>query len=390
MPPEPPARGFAESEYAARTRKAQAAMAEQGLAGLLLMSEPEVRYFTGFHTLFWQSPTRPWFVFLPPEGKPVAVIPEIGAALMRQTWVEDIRTWSAPAPEDDGLSLLTDLLAPLARAGARLGILKGHETALRMPLGDWERLLARLPGLQLADATRLVQGLRTVKSPAEIEKLSHICRIGSQTFAQVPEIIAEGQPLEETFRAFRRAALALGADDVPYLVGGAGPGGYGDVIAPPSRRPLQRGDILMLDTGAAWDGYFCDFDRNFAIGRADDAARRAYDLLWSATEAGLAAARPGQSCRGLYQAMQAVISEGQSDGGGIGRLGHGLGMQLTEQPSLAPFDETILQESMVLTLEPSLGFGGGHVMVQEENIVIRAGGAELLSRRAPPELPVIQ
>ncbi|MFW8595157.1 M24 family metallopeptidase [Cribrihabitans neustonicus] len=389
MPPEPPARGFAESEYAARTRKAQALMAQQDLAGLLLMSEPEVRYFTGFHTLFWQSPTRPWFVFLPPEGKPVAVIPEIGAELMRQTWVEDIRTWSAPAPEDDGLSLLSELLAPLARAGSRLGILKGHETTLRMPLGDWERLRARLPGLQLADATRLVQRLRMVKSPAEIAKLSHICRIGSETFARVPEFAAEGQPLEETFRAFRRAALALGADDVPYLVGGAGPGGYGGVIAPPSRRPLQQGDVLMFDTGAAWDGYLCDFDRNFAIGRADDAACRAYDVLWRATEAGLAAARPGQSCAGLFHAMQAVISEGHGDGGGIGRLGHGLGMQLTEQPSLAPFDDTILQENMVLTLEPSLGFGEGHVMAHEENIVIRADGAELLSRRAPPELPVI-
>lgn len=389
MPPEPPARGFAESEYAARTRKAQSAMAEQGLAGLLLMSEPEVRYFTGFHTLFWQSPTRPWFVFLPPEGKPVAVIPEIGAALMRQTWVEDIRTWSAPAPEDDGISLLTELLSPLARDGARLGILKGHETTLRMPLGDWERLLAGLPGLQLADAARLVQRLRMVKSPAEIKKLAHICRIGSETFAQVPEFAAAGQPLEETFRAFRRAALALGADDVPYLVGGAGPGGYDSVIAPPSRRPLQRGDVLMLDTGTTWDGYFCDFDRNFAIGRAEDGARRAYDLLWRATEAGLAAAQPGQSCAGLYRAMQAVVCEGQGAGGGIGRLGHGLGMQLTEQPSLADFEDTLLEENMVLTLEPSLSYGSGHVMVHEENIVVRADGAELLSCRAAPELPLI-
>ena len=382
-------RGFEQAEFEARTKKTQALMAAQGLEGLLLLTEPEVRYFSGFHTLFWQSPTRPWFLFIPATGKPIAVIPEIGAALMRQTWIEDIRTWSAPAPQDDGISLLSDLLAPLAQRAGRLGILKGHETSLRMPLGDWERLVQTLPGIRLIDATELVQGLRMVKSEAEIEKLAHICAIGSATFDQVPVQISQGMPLEEVFRAFRREALAQGADDVPYLVGSAGPGGYVDVISPPSRRPLQAGDVLMLDTGATWDGYFCDFDRNFAIDSADDAARRAYDVLWRATEAGLAAAKPGNSCRDLFQAMQKVIAELDDQGGDIGRLGHGLGMQLTEQPSHADFDTTLLQEGMVLTLEPSLGYGDNLIMVHEENIVIRSHGAELLTRRAAPELPVI-
>ena len=117
---------------------------------------------------------------------------------MWQSWIEDIRTWSAPAPDDDGISLLTGLLSPLARRKARIGMLKGHETSLRMPLGDWERLIKGLPGLAIADATRIVQRLRMVKSPAEIEKLRHICAVGSATFARVPEIVAEGQPLEAT------------------------------------------------------------------------------------------------------------------------------------------------------------------------------------------------
>ncbi|UWQ49209.1 M24 family metallopeptidase [Leisingera caerulea] len=384
-----PARGFPEAEFAARTEKAQALMAAQGLEGLLLLTEPEVRYFSGFHTLFWQSPTRPWFLFVPPAGKPVAIIPEIGADLMRRTWVEDIRTWSAPAPEDDGISLLTELLSPIAARGGSIGIMKGHETSLRMPLGDYERLMTGLPGLKVADATPLVRSLRMVKSATEIEKLRHICAIGSRTFARVPEIAHEGQPFEDLFRAFRREALAQGADDVPYLVGGADQGGYSDVISPPTGRPLQAGDIVMLDTGATWDGYFCDFDRNFAIGRADDLSRRAYDVLWRATEAGIAAAKPGATCRELFQAMQSVIAEMDDQGGDVGRLGHGLGMQLTEWPSHAAFDGTVIEENMVLTLEPSLSYGDGRIMVHEENIVVRAEGAELLTTRAAPELPVI-
>ena len=383
------ARGFDVSEFEARTAKAQDKMAQAGLSGLLLMTEPEVRYFTGFHTLFWQSPTRPWFVFVPATGKPVAIIPEIGAALMGQSWVDDIRTWSAPMPHDDGISLLCDLLSSYEAKGQVIGLLKGHETHLRMPLGDFERLCTALPKLRFGDATGLVRSLRNVKSPAEQEKLRHICAIGSKTFADAPHYLEEGRPLEEVFRQFRITALGHGADDVPYLVGAAGQGGYRDAISPPNRRPLGAGDIVMLDTGACWDGYYCDFDRNFAIGHADDAARKAYDVLWRATEAGLAAAKPGNSCADLFHAMAKITKEIDPSGGDIGRFGHGLGMQLTEQPSHAAFDETMIEEGMVLTLEPSLNYGDNLMMVHEENIVVTAKGAELLTSRAPSELPVI-
>ena len=145
----------------------------------------------------------------------------------------------------------------------------------------------------------------------------------------------------------------------------------------------------MLDTGSTWDGYFCDFDRNFAIGRADDLPRRAYDTLWRATEAGIEAVRPGRTCRDLFETMRAVNAEMDDRGGEIGRLGHGLGMQLTEWPSLAAFDDTVIEEDMVLTLEPALGYGDGLMMVHEENVVVQAGGAKLLTTRAAPELPVI-
>ncbi|MCG6560309.1 Xaa-Pro peptidase family protein [Ruegeria sp. 1NDH52C] len=385
-----PMRGFAAAEFEARTARAQDRMAAQGLDGLLLMTEPELRYFSGFHTLFWQSPTRPWFLFVPASGKPIAVIPEIGAELMRRGWLDDVRTWPAPQPQDDGISLLTELLSPLAARGARLGVMKGHETLLRMPLGDWERLISALPGLEIADATGLVQGLRMVKTPAEIEKLAHICAIGSAAFEAVPGFVSEGMPLDAVFREFRRAAIGLGADDAPYVVGAADQGGYADVISPPSQRPLRAGDVLMLDTGCTWDGYFCDFDRNWAIGRADDAARRAYDVLWRATQAGIDAARPGATCRDLFGAMSAVIAELDDSGGDIGRLGHGLGMQLTEQPSHAAFDTTVLQENMVLTIEPSLSYGNGLMMVHEENIVVTDGPARLLTNRAAPELVILQ
>ena len=152
-----PVRGFPLREFEERLERAQKLMSTNDLAGILLMSEPEVRYFSGFNTQFWQSPTRPWFLFVPAEKKPIAVIPEIGAILMRSTWIDDIRTWSAPCPKDDGISLLQDLLDPFSKSKARLGIMKGHETVLRMPLRDYERLMSSLPGIELVDATDMIR-----------------------------------------------------------------------------------------------------------------------------------------------------------------------------------------------------------------------------------------
>ena len=373
---------FPISEFEARLDRAQAAMHEAGLDALFFTSEAEIRYFTGFRTLFWQSPTRPWFLVVPATGKPVAVIPEIGADLMRRTWLDDIRTWASPHPADDGISILADVLQPKARVGMPMG----RETALRMPLMDFTRLCELLSDTVFEDATGLVQSLRMIKSPAEIDKLAAICGIASTSFAAAPELFCTGQTRREAFRAFKIALLKNGAEEVPYLVGGAGPGGYSDVISPAGEDVLQSGDVLMLDTGATLDGYFCDFDRNFAFSHADDTAKAAYATLYRATDAALDVARPGTTCRELHAVMMKIIG---GDGGQVGRLGHGLGMQLTEPPSIVAFDDTELQAGMVLTLEPSLQIGETRMMVHEENIVIRDGLPQLLSRRAAPELPIL-
>ncbi|WP_425418655.1 M24 family metallopeptidase [Oricola indica] len=373
---------FPVSEFEARLDRMQASMRVAGLDALFFNTEAEIRYFTGFRTLFWQSPTRPWFLVVPSAGRPVAVIPEIGEALMRGCFVGEVRTWSSPHPDDDGISLIADALRPYARIGMPMG----RETALRMPLSAFQTLRETLYGSQFVDATAIVRRQRMVKSEAEIAAIADICDIASRAFAAAPSLFRQGQTLADAFRAFKIKLLTEGAEDVPYLVGGAGQGGYADVISPPSDQPLENGDILMLDTGATLGGYFCDFDRNFAIGKASDRSRRAHETLHRATEAALAIARPGRTCRDLFEAMAGVIGEG---GGDVGRYGHGLGIQLTEPPSLVAFDNTVLEPGMVLTLEPGMGLGKGRIMVTEENIVIRDGPPQLLSQRATPDLPVI-
>ncbi|MBG04795.1 MAG: peptidase M24 [Rhodospirillaceae bacterium] len=382
------ARGFPDSEFEARCARAQAMMAEADIAALLLTTEPELRYFSGFLTQFWQSPTRPWFMVVPRAGKPIAVIPEIGAECMSRTWLDDIRTWPSPALQDDGVSLLIAAVREAVGDGNAFGVAMGPETHLRMPLLDFEQVTRAL-ALEIADATPIFRQLRMVKSEAEIEKIAHICGIVSDVFEAMPNWLAAGMPVSEVFQRFKIDALERGADDVSYLVGGAGPGGYGDIISPPTDTPLAEGDILILDTGSVFDGYFSDFDRNFAIGRADDASRRAYATVFAATEAGLDAAQPGNTAADLFRAMNAVMEADGALGNDVGRLGHGLGMQLTEWPSNTAWDETPLVPGMVMTLEPGMTYAPGKVMVHEENLVIREDGPQLLSRRAAAELPVV-
>ncbi len=376
------------AEYQRRTDLAQAVMAERGLDVVMLCTEPEVRYFTGFFTPFWQSPTRPWFVLLPASGKPVAVIPAIGEASMADTWVDDIRTWPAPRPADDGLGLLAEALVEVAGPAGVVGLPMGHETHLRMPLGDYTGLRTRLEALRFVDATDVVRSLRMVKSEAEVAKVAHICGIVSDAFAGLADLLSVGMTEREAFRAFKVDLLERGADDVPYLVGATGPG-FTNVIKQPGDRVISGGDLLMFDTGSVFDGYSSDFDRYFAFGEAEAAAQRAYRTVWEATEAGLEAMRPGATTSDVWAAMAGVLSTGGSLGNPVGRLGHGLGMQVTEWPSVSEADDTEIREGMVLTLEPGLAWEPGSLMLHEENVVVRADGPELLSRRAPSELPVI-
>ncbi len=384
-----PPRGFPISEFEARLNRAQQLMSEHSLAALLLTTEPEFRYFSGFLTQFWQSPTRPWFMVVPLHGKPIAIIPEIGASTMAKTWLDDIRTWSSPAPQDDGVSLLTSTLKEVAGVAGRIGLPMGQETHLRMPLADFDAIRTACHGTEFVDATSIIRNLRLVKSEAEIAKIMHICDIVSGAFEILPRLLTINDTALEAFRKFKIEILRRGADDVPYLVGAAGPGGYDDIISPPSNRVLEEGDVLMLDTGSVFDGYYCDFDRNFAFGHASDTTLRAYDLLYQSTEAGLRSAQPGATAADVFNGMRRELEVGGASSSAVGRLGHGLGSQLTEWPSLTLFDQTVLRPGMVLTLEPGLSIAPGQMMVHEENIVIREDGATLLTRRTPAEMPVI-
>ena len=384
-----PMRGFPAQEFEARTARAQVMMQDRSLDALLVMSEPDFQYFTGFNSYFWQSPTRPWFLIIPAKGKPIAVIPSIGQNAVSQCWIDDVRIWVSPNPEDEGVRLLAETLKDIGGPHRKVGVPMGPETHLRMPANDVVDLRTALGAITLCDATDIVRTLRMAKSPLEIEKHVHICNIVSDAYDNVPNIIRSGMSERAARNAYRIDVLSRGVDSAPYVVTTSGPEGADDAIRFPTERLLRGGDVMFIDTGAEIDGYYSDFDRNFAIGSVSDATKRAYELVYHATDAGIAAAQVGSRTCDIWKAMADVLAKGGASGGSVGRMGHGVGLRNTEWPSIMATDDTVLVPGMVLAIEPGFDFALGKMMLHEENIVIRADGPQLISRRAASEIPVI-
>lgn len=417
-------RGVPVPELEARLSKAQALMEEAQLDSILLTTEQDFFYFTGMPSRFWNSPTRPFFLLIPRSGsRPVAVVPSIMKhCITSRTWIEpdQVMCWAAPQPDDDGVTLLAETIATvLPQKFRKVGFQMGAETTVRMPLQDIDRvraLLASEYGVATVDGRSVMRDLRLVKSPLEVARVKHACAIASAAFALLP---ARLQALRATKRAMEggtatgggevsereaRDALRLmmvefGADDTAYVMAQSGPGGYDNIVLEPSGEPLVPGDVLIIDTGITFEGYWCDFDRNYIVGgRAHLPAKTAacHDMLWRATEQGFTeAGRKGATSTSVFRAMarECGIPDDAADDAGVGRFGHGLGMQLTELFSNNATDETPLVPGFVMTLEPSAlidpSAGDEMMIAHEEDIAITEEGAAWLSLRAPREMAVV-
>jgi Xaa-Pro dipeptidase len=381
-------------EYQARVQRAQETMALQGMGALLITTEMNFRYFSGLHSQAWVMPTRPMFLIIPAGGGPIAVIPTGSLVGMRQqSWVEDVRTWSAPQPSDDGVSLVSDALLEISAEGDHIGAELGPETQVRMPFLDFIRVQNAVAPLGFVDASAMMFRLRMVKSGAEIARIRAAAQIVSAGFEVLPGLLRLGMSERDACAALQMELVRRGIEKIPYMIAASGPGGYETISSNPSPRRLEIGDVLVIDTGSTVDGYYCDFDRNFAFGPLDASARRAHEIVYAATDAGIDAARAGRTGGDVWRAMAKRLGEEAVRSASVGRMGHGLGLALTEPPSIHPDDPTVLVPGMVITIEPGIAYesdGTRKVMVHEENVVVTDGAPVLLSARAPWNMPMIR
>ena len=382
-------KGFTVEEFENRTLRAQEIMHDYELDGILLTTPQNIRYFTGYDSQFWESPTRPWFVIVPLSGKPIAIVPEIGESEFKKTWLDEIKTWPSPRPEDEGVSLLKSNLENVKKTFGQIGLELGSEMALRMPVRDFLKL-KEVVGTNLVDGSNAIWDMRMIKTNEELKKIKFVCSIASDAYNVLPSTLSIGNTEREAVHKLKIDILNRGADSVPFMPGISGQGGVPQIVCGPTDRILDDGDILFIDTGSTFDGYFCDFDRNYAFGRVASDVEKVYQILWQATEIGIKTAIPGATTNDIFNAMNKVIQDGGTIGNNVGRLGHGLGLQLTEPPSHRLGEKTVIKENMVLTIEPAMEYAPGKMIVHEENIIIQQDGPELITKRAPKEIPVIK
>ncbi|AOJ43527.1 peptidase M24 [Burkholderia lata] len=377
---------FPIGEFDARVERTQASLRKAEMDALVLTAPANFRYFTGLDSQFWESPTRPWFLIVPAAGPTIAIVPSIAEVVVQRCVAGSVMTWSSPRPDDEGVSLLSSVLNDLPRRFGKIGFELGRECALRMPVLDFLRLRDLLKS-EAVDGSPCIWEVRNIKSRAEIEKIREAGQIVSRSFAGVVDFAKSGTTEAQLARDLTINILRGGAHTVPYMACASGPGGYDQIIARGSERQLRDGDVLIIDVGATVDGYFCDFDRNYAVGKIPDDARRAHDAVWVATEVGISTARAGTKVRDLWRAMMNVLEAAGMRGNNVGRLGHGLGLQVTEPPSNSAADEAVLEPGMVITIEPGMEYAPGKMIVHEENIAIAEDGfAEVLTVRAPKEM----
>ena len=343
-------RGFPKEEFINRIAKLRQLMEKNHVDAIIITSPSNFRYFTGLDSYFWESPTRPWFVLIPLLNDPIAIVPSIGLSSLEKTWIDNIVTWDSPNPEDEGISTVLNAIHSLKIQKGNIGFELGKESFLRMKINDFRKLENQLQNFSIIDSSPLLWELRLIKSQNEIDKIKDIITIASKTFDNLASKISLGMSEIEIANIFKKDIIDNGGDHTLYLACTSGNNGYDQIICDPTDKKTSNGDVLVMDTGSTKDGYFCDFNRNYGFGEIAAETKDCYRCLWQATESAIAIAKPGISCSDLNDEMLKVLNQFKNSQNSVGRMGHGLGLQMTEPPSIMKNDNTALEKNMVITL----------------------------------------
>ncbi|MFL6119377.1 M24 family metallopeptidase [Actinophytocola sp.] len=267
-----------------------------------------------------------------------------------------------------------------ALAGTRGYRRTGFESH-RVTVDQLDTLTEQAGEVELVRAAGLVEELRVVKDEAEIEALRMACSAADRALADLLEHggLRPGRTEREVARELETRMLDHGA---------AGPSfetivAAGANSAIPHHRPtdveLAGGDLVKLDFGALVDGYHSDMTRTLVLGRPADWQRELYDLVAAAQAAGRAALRPGVEVAAVDAAARGVVEAAGRGTEFLHGLGHGVGLEIHEAPSLAKTGEGRLLPGMAVTVEPGVYQSGRGGVRIEDTLVVRDGDPELLT-----------
>lgn len=396
----PPYALFATDEYEARVARARAAMERDGLDALLLTAKENVIYFSGIRTIGWASKHRPMGVIVPAaaDAPVVMILPEtLQSVAQTSSWITELRPWGGwrnPDAPRDPIAAFARACSELGlSAGAAIGLELGYGQRLGMSQEDFGGLRDALSESTLTDATSLLWSLRTIKSPAEVEALRAACEATDRAFARGFEALHAGMT-ERELAGVVMSELSLASHELPgFVMIRSGVEKYAMVNVEPYEKQMVPGDLVVLDVGANHHYYWSDFMRMASIGEPTAEQRRFIDANLAAQQAGIDVIRPGIALGDIFAACHEVLVDAglAEHVSSLERVGHGVGLDMHEPPSIERGSTVPVEEGMVLTVEPIFwdkpdGRIGNFAI--EDMVVVTSDGSELLSSY-PRELHVV-
>jgi len=240
---------------------------------------------------------------------------------------------------------------------------------------------------ELAPAGDLVEQLRAVKGPDELEAIEAAASLADDVYRWAIEQGMAGRTELDVARAAVARIRELGAEPSFPPIVAAGPNGALP-HAEPGEREIGSGELIVFDMGAELDGYCSDCTRTFATGEIDDEAREVYELVRSAQEAALGAVLPGAGGKEVDGvSREPIAAAGHGDHYGHG-LGHGVGLEVHEGPRLSQSSDDALREGNVVTVEPGIYVPGKFGVRIEDLVVVQAECPRIISG-LPKELTSI-
>ena len=342
-------------------------MQEKELDGIIINNLKNVYYLTGF----WGSNGT---VFISRD---------------RQILVTDARYIIAAKQEVTGFEIFAerDELTTIAKIAKDMGLSRiGFEDEISVSY--YHRMQGAFEGLELVPQTQFVEALRMIKDEAEIETIRKACSISDRAFHDVLEFIKPGKTEIEiaNFLDFRMRELgAAGLSFDTILASGIN---SSKPHAHPMHKPVELGEAITMDFGCLYEHYVSDMTRTVYLGHVSDEQAEIYNTVLKANQALIDQAKAGLGFRDFDKIPRDIIVEAGYGEYFTHGIGHGIGLDIHEEPYFSQTSTEVIKSGMVLTDEPGIYIEGKYGVRIEDDILITDTGCELLTL-APKELIVI-
>jgi Xaa-Pro aminopeptidase len=357
-----------------RLTRARAAAAAAGVDALLVTPSPDLRYLLG---VVATSHERLTCLVLPADGDPALVVPRLESPGLDATPVPELGLQVADwTDSDDPYRLVADLLRRQAPAPGLVAV------GDAMPAAHVLRLRDALPGSDQTLASPVLRELRMRKDPAEIEALAAAGAAIDRVHARMGEWLRPGRTEAEVGADISAAIVDEGHTDAAFVIVGSGPHGaspHHDL----SDRVLAAGDVVVVDIGGPTAaGYYSDCTRTYSVGEPSDGDVAAtYAVLQAAQDDAVAAVRPGATAARVDAAAREPITAAGFGDHFIHRTGHGIGLEVHEEPYMMAGSDLVLEPGMVFSIEPGIYLPGRWGARIEDIVVVTEDGVRRLNHR---------